>query len=127
MLGVWRRSVRRWNASYRKEGKAGIAAKPAPGRPPKLDAAGRAKLEQLLLKGAQAAGFPTDLWTCPRVARVIRQHFRVRYHVAHVGRVLRSMGWSPQRPARRAIERDEACIQRWVKEDWPQVKKGRLR
>ena len=69
-VGVDRRSVRRWNRLYRETGEAGLRAKPAAGRPLKLDARARQRLERALLKGAQAAGFPTDLWTCPRVARL---------------------------------------------------------
>lgn len=123
MVGVTRRSVRRWNAAYRHQGARGIRAKPAPGRPPKLNAAARKRLERVLLKGARAAGFPTDLWTCPRVARLIRTHFGISYHVDHVGRLLRWLDWSPQRPERRALERDEEAIRRWVKHDWPRIKK----
>lgn len=123
LVGVDRRSVRRWNRSYREAGDEGLRAKPAPGRPPKLDARARQRLERVLLKGARAAGFPTDLWTCPRVAQLIRQRFGVTYHVDHVGRLLRSLGWSPQKPQRRAVERDEAEIQRWVKQEWPRAKK----
>lgn len=122
-VGVDRRSVRRWNRLYRETGEAGLRAKPAPGRPLKLDARARQRLEQVLLKGAQMAGFPTDLWTCPRVAQVIRDRFGVTYHVDHVGRLLRDLGWSPQKPERRAVERDEAEIQRWIKHEWPRVKK----
>jgi len=95
-LGVARRSVRRWKAAYRKRGEAGIRAQPAPGRPPKLDVRARRRLEQVLLKGAKAAGFPTDLWTCRRVAQVIRRRFGVTYHVDHIGRLLRSLGWTPR-------------------------------
>ncbi len=102
-----------------------MAARPAPGRPPKLDAKARSRLERKLVRGARACGFATDLWTCPRVAKVIRREFRVRYHVDHIGRLLRSMGWSPQKPERRARERDEEAIRRWVKVDWPRVKKNR--
>ena len=98
---------------------------PSPGRPPKLDARSKEKLRRLLLKGAEAHGFPTDLWTCPRVAELIRRTFRVSYHVDHVGRLLRTLGWSPQKPERRARERDEQAIQRWVRVDWPRVKKTR--
>jgi len=123
MVGVDRRSVRRWNATYRDQGKAALKAKPATGRPPALDAKARQRIERLLLKGAGAAGFPTDLWTCPRVAQVIEQRFGVSYHVDHVGRLLHSLGWSPQKPERRAVERDEDEIRRWVKQDWPKVKK----
>jgi transposase len=80
-------------------------------------------LEQALLAGAQAAGFDNDLWTCPRVAQLIRQRFDIGYHVDHLGRLLRSLGWSPQRPERRARERDEVQIGRWIKEQWPRIKK----
>lgn len=122
-LGVDRRSVRRWKAAHRAGGLSGVRAKPAPGRPPKLTAKQRGQLERLLLKGAEAAGFATPLWTCPRIATVIERHFKVRYHVDHIGRVLHALGWSPQQPTRRAIERDEAAIAQWVKERWPVVKK----
>jgi transposase len=125
MVGATRRSVRRWNAAYRRQGQKGIRARPAPGRPPKLDAAARKRLVRALLKGARAAGFPTDLWTCPRVARLVRTQFGVSYHVDHIGRLLRSLDWSPQRPQRRAIERDDEAIQRWVKHEWPRIKKKR--
>jgi len=122
-VGVDRRSVRRWKAAARTQGKAGVRARPTPGRPLKLQAKQRSRLEALLLKGAQAAGFHTDLWTCPRVAEVIERRFGVCYHVDHIGRLLHELGWSPQKPARRAIERDEAAIRRWVHERWPRVKK----
>lgn len=75
------------------------------------------------MRGARAAGFATDLWTCPRVAEVIRRAWGIRYHVDHIGRLLRSMGWTPQKPQRRARERDEDTIRRWVKVEWPRVKK----
>lgn len=122
-LGVDRRSVRRWKAAYRKGGETAIQARPAPGRPSALDDKAKARLERLLLKGAKAAGFPTDLWTCPRVAEVIAERFGVEYHVDHIGRLLRGMGFSPQKPTRRAVERDEAAIKRWAKTDWSRVKK----
>jgi len=122
-LGVDRRSVRRWKAAHRAHGVAGLHAKPAPGRPSALDSKQKRHLEQLLLKGAAAAGFPTDLWTCPRVAKLISDRFDVEYHVDHVGRLLHALGFSPQKPERRAIERDEAAIEQWVKERWPRVKK----
>lgn len=122
-LGVDRRSVRRWRASYEQHGETGLVATRAAGRPPKLDSEAKKRLEGLLLKGAKACGFPTDLWTCPRVATLIQRKFDVHYHVDHIGRLLRSMGWSPQKPQRRARERDEDAIQRWVRHDWSRVKK----
>jgi transposase len=123
LVGVDRRSVRRWNAAHRRQGVAGLAARPVPGRPSKLTERRRERLEALLLRGAEASGFESDLWTCPRIAQVIRQRFGIRYHVDHIGRLLRALGWTPQRPTRRAWERDEAGIQRWIKQDWPRIKK----
>lgn len=122
-VGVDRRSVRRWHAAYRQQGEAALTARPTPGRPPALSPSAKRQLERLLLKGAVAAGFSTDLWTCPRVAQVIERQYGVRYHVDHVGRLLHGLGWSPQKPARRALERDDAAIQRWVRQQWPRVKK----
>ena len=122
-VGVDRRSVRRWKAAYRREGAAGIAPKPTPGRPCTLTPKHKRRLAQLLLKGARGCGFPTDLWTCARVAQVIRERFDVDYHVDHVGRLLHALGFSPQKPARLAVEHDEVAIARWIKEDWPRVKK----
>ena len=122
-LGVDRRSVRRWKASYLKEGPDGIKAKSVPGRPSRLTLRDKRKLERNLLRGAHRAGYSTDLWTCPRVAKLIRQKFGVIYHARYVPRLLRRMGWSPQKPERRARERDEDAIRRWVKVDWPRLKK----
>lgn len=123
MVGVDRRSVRRWKAAFQRQGVAGIRAKPAPGRPARLSAEAKEELVKILMEGPIARGFPTDLWTCPRVVQVIKEHFDVVYHPDHVCRLLHSLGWSPQKPQRRAHERDEAAIQRWVQKDWPKVKK----
>lgn len=124
-MGVDRRSVRRWKRAYRRRGRAAIAARPAPGRPPKLTVRQRQTLVRLVLKGAEAAGYRTALWTCGRIAEVVRARFGVRYHPDHVGRLLRSCGLTPQRPQRRAKERDEQRVQQWLHEDWPRVKKTR--
>ena len=122
-LGVERRSVRRWKASYLKRGSTGIKAKPVPGRPAKLDIRDKDRLVRALARGAQKAGYFTELWTGPRVVGLIRQKFGVVYHARYVPRLLRSLGWSPQKPERRARERDEEAIRRWVKVDWPRLKK----
>ncbi len=122
-LKVHDRTVRRWIASFRRDGRGGVAAKPAPGRPPKLTAGQQDALAKLLDKGAVANGYSTALWTCPRIARVVEKRFGISYHVDHLGRLLRSMGFTPQKPERRARERDEAAIRRWVRRDWSGVKK----
>jgi transposase len=124
MLEVSDRSVRRWWHDYKEGGLGAIRAKPVPGRPSKLSDAQREELCGILLKGARAAGFPTELWTCPRVRRLIKDRFGLTYHVDSLPRLLRSMGFSPQKPDRRAAERDEEGIRRWVKEQWPRIKKG---
>lgn len=116
-------SVSRWQAGVRARGPDALRPKPAPGRPPRVTARQRAKLLKLLLKGATAHGFSTDLWTLPRVVEVIARTFGVRDHPAHVWKILRGEGWSCQKPERRARERDEAAIQRWRTERWPHRKK----
>ncbi len=120
-LKVDRRSVRRWKAAFYNHGAEAIKAKPCSGRPAKLDKQSKKDLEKRLLKGAKAAGFETDLWTCPRIAKLIQSNFGVQYHVDHIGRLLHSLGWSPQKPQRKAIERNEAKIQQWIKVDWPRI------
>lgn len=122
-IGVDRRSVRRWRAEYQRNGAYGLKATIATGRPAKLNVKQRKRLERYLLQGPRSAGFSTDLWTCPRVAKVIRDEFDVDYHVENIGRILHGLGFSPQRPERRAIERDEESIQRWVRYTMPHIKK----
>lgn len=124
-VGADRRSVYRWGEARRAGGMRAIRAKPASGRPPKLDADQKKQLEATLVEGAQESGFSTDLWTCPRIADVVETRFGVRYHVDHVPKLLHQMGWSPQKPSRRAIERDEQAIRTWIKRDWPRIKKKR--
>jgi len=122
-LGVNDRTVRDWVSIFRREGLGGLAAKPVPGRPPKLKAAQCKSLVKILDKGAVACGYQTNLWTCPRVAKVVQKRFGVAYHVDHVGRLLRALGFTPQKPERVARERDEAAITRWIRRDWPRLKK----
>jgi putative transposase len=123
VLRVDRRSVRRWNASRRTKGVSSLKAKPAPGRPSRLGHRQKHELRQMLMKGASRSGFPTDLWTCPRVAQVIRNRFKVDYHVDHLSRLLHSLGFSPQKPQHQAIERDEKAIHQWILTEWPSIKK----
>ena len=122
-IGVDRRSVRRWKAAYRENGETAIKALPVPGRPTKLTKSKKKQLERIMLKGAQHAGYSTDLWTGRRISQIIRKTFQVNYHPAHVCRLLHTMGWTPQKPERRAIERDEKAIANWIKSDWEDVKK----
>jgi transposase len=122
-VGAAPSSVKRWQDLLKKRGPAGLKAKPHPGRRPRLAKRQKQQLVHLLRRGPLAAGYATDLWTCPRVAQVIAQRFGVRYHPDHIWRLLRALGWSCQKPERRARERDEAAIQRWRQHDWPRIKK----
>jgi transposase len=109
-LGCGRSSVYTWVKMAREDlGK--LAARPHPGRTPRLGEAERKRLEGLLLQGAKAHGWRTDLWTAARVAELIERHFGVAFHPEHARKVLkRKLGWSSQKPQRRARERDEAAI-----------------
>jgi transposase len=124
-LSVSRQSAHVWHAAWQRDGVDALRSRGPTGPDPKLSAAQLATVEQALLQGARANGFDTDLWTLERVAVVITQLTGVRYHPGHVWVILRQrLGWSLQRPERRASERDEEAIQRWVQQEWPRIKKG---
>jgi transposase len=120
-LGVDRTSVYRWRQQARR-GEQALAARPHPHRPPALPAGQLRHLEALLSRGAVAHGWHNQLWTAARVADLIFRHFGIRYHHDHVGRFLRQrLGWSVQKPRRRARERDEAAILHWQSETFPRL------
>jgi transposase len=122
-LGCAPSSVMRWRDAVERHGSAGLAVRFSPGRPPKLRAGERRRLVKILLKGAPAQGYTTDVWTTSRIAAVIRKTFRVKYHPDHVGRLLHQLEWTHQKPETRAQERDEAVIEHWKRVEWPRVKK----
>ena len=124
-LGVSRQTASRWHARWLKGGRAGLAGPGRWGRPSRLSDRDWQRVERALLAGAEAHGFDTDLWTLPRIAEVIWRTCGVSYHPGHVWWLLRRHRWSPQRPARRATERDENEIARWRAEEWPRIKGGR--
>jgi transposase len=103
----------------------GLRRHPAPGPTPKLTAAKVAQLPALLERGAEAYGFRGQVWTCKRVAEVIRRTFGVTYHPAHVSRLLHRLRQSVQRPRSRAVQRDDAAIAAWWREQWPALEKKR--
>jgi transposase len=124
-VGVHRSSVVRWKQAWQQGGTAALAAKPSCGRPSRLSTKQKHRLVQLLLRGARKAGYPNELWTCPRVANLIQREFGVSYHPDWVWQILHDLGWSCQKPASRAREQDEAAIRHWRRYDWPRIKKGR--
>lgn len=117
-------SVKRWRRAWQRGGVAALAARPQHVPRCRLSDAQKAQLVDVLLRGPLAAGCFTDLWTCARVAQVIHKKFGVTYHADHVGRLLHALGFTPQKPRRKARERDEEAIERWRRVDWPRIKKG---
>src|SRR2546430_13247544 len=122
-LRVSRQTAHRWYHLWRRRGRQGLKATGRLGRKRRLHARQLARVERALLRGPQGHGFPTDLWTLPRVATVIERLTGVHYHAGHVWYILRGLQWSLQRPTRQARERDESAIRHWVAERWPRVKK----
>lgn len=125
ILGVSRQSLYRWRAMAR-AGPQGLSAKPPLGRKRRLDDAQLKQLEGLLLKGPQAHGWSNNLWTArPRlVGEVIRRHFGIKLHPEHVRHILkRRLGWTSQKPERRARQRNDQEIARWLREEFPHIKK----
>jgi transposase len=113
----------RWYQTWAREGRAGLKAAGRLGRKPRLDHRQLARIDLALRRGPTAHGFATDLWTLPRVAEVIERRTGLRFHPGHVWRILQRLNWSLQRPARQAVERDDAAVRRWVRVRWPAVKK----
>lgn len=124
MVGCHPSSVMRWRDAVCAHGEAGLKSRPNLGRPPKLTRVQMERLLAILLKGAMARGYSTELWTTRRIAGVIEEEFGVVYHRNHVPRLMHAFNWSFQRPERRAVERDEEKIERWKHQEWPRIKKG---
>lgn len=123
MLGCAPSSVMRWRDARRRKGDKAFEVRFSPGRPWKLTKEKRRRLLRILLKGATAYGYSTELWTTARIAEVIEAEFGVKYHRDHIGRLMHSLGWSHQKPERRALERNEQAIEHWKKAKWPRIKK----
>ena len=123
-LGVSEATISKWKKVLEQEGPAGLQARKASGRPPKLSATDKQQLVEKLEQGALAAGFATEQWTQARVQKVIEREFGVHYHRDYISRLLHGLGWSVQKLDPRAIERDEELIQAWLSQDWPRIKKG---
>src|SRR5947209_19503491 len=122
-LGVSKGAVSQWMKRGREGGREALTAHPPMGVKPKLTVEQNAQIPQLLAKGAESYGFRGNVWTASRVAVVIERTFGVKYHRDHVSRLLREVGWSRQQPIERATQRNEAAIQQWSQERWPEIKK----
>ncbi|HET7524015.1 MAG TPA: IS630 family transposase [Acidimicrobiales bacterium] len=115
-------AVSRWLAAARRGGPDALRSHPAPGPAAKLTPEQLRLIPDFLWHGAEAYGFRGDVWTCERVAGVIGEEFGVSYSTSQVSRLLKRLGWTPQVPITRAIQRDEEAIARWRAESWPALK-----
>jgi transposase len=124
-LDVSRQSASRWHAGWQAEGATALQSRGPTGRRPQVPDAALEGIEEALLEGALAHGFATDVWTLDRIALVIQGLTGIQLSNPSVWRLLHGrLGWSVQRPARQAKERDEEAIQHWVAHEWPRIKKG---
>jgi transposase len=125
-LEVDARSVRRWLHVFGKHGWEGLISNPVPGRPRKLSPT----QEKIVLRWLQDCptqlGFPTELWTCQRLAQLIREEWDVRINPRYLPRWLRERDFTPQKPQRVPRERDPEAIARWLATEWPRIKKKRF-
>jgi len=122
-LGVTRQVAHRWKQAWEQGGQAALTSKGPAGPKSKLSSKQMEQVTQALLQGPRSEGYRTDLWTLPRVTVLIKKLTGVVYHPGHVWRVLGSMGFSCQRPERRAIERDDKQVRAWRRNKWPALKK----
>jgi transposase len=124
-LEVSAQTASRWYHRWRSGGRDALVGAERLGRAPRLSDEQLAEVETVLVAGPKANGFGTDMWTLARVGQVIERVTGVRYAQSQIWLILRErLGWTRQRPARRAVERDEQAIEQWVKRDWPRIKKG---
>lgn len=123
LVGAPRQTVYRWRDVLESEGFEALRTMSKGGRPARLGAEELARLQIALLEGPTAHGFGTPLWTLKRVRVFVEREFGVRYSEVHIWRLLGQLGFSSQKPERRALERDEAAIEHWKKRTWPGLKK----
>ena len=122
-LRASRQSVSEWWLAWRAGDTKKLKGATEAGRRPRVQPEQLKRVEQELLRGARANGYETDLWSLPRIARLIKKLTGVSYHPGHVWKILQRMGWSLQRPAVRARERDEQKVAQWKSQTWEEVKK----
>jgi putative transposase len=122
-LGVSRATVSDWAKTVEAKGIRGLRKRKAAGSQSKLNPLQKQKLKYMLDRGALANGFPTDRWTLERVRQLIQQKFEITYHPNYLNRLLRNLGFSPQKPLPQAIEQEKELVQAWLQRDWPRIKK----
>lgn len=122
-LKVHRSKVCLWLRNWQQEEMDGVLEEHRCGRPPQLSERQRQELADILDSGPLAYGFTSGVWTCPMVVRVIEDEFSISYHPAHVSRLLHELGFSVQRPKKVLAKADKSLQSRWVRYDYPSLKK----
>ena len=122
-VGVARSTVCGWAKRLEDGGLDALRSKGQRGRPRSLEKADLRELKRVLLKGALASGFATELWTLGRIRKVVADRFGVQLSESQISRILSGMGFSCQRPTRRALQRDEQAVREWKTKRWPALKK----
>lgn len=121
-LGFHRSCIYNWIAKYREGGTAGLKTKKIPGRPPKLNGKQLQELYDLItLKNPLQLKFKFALWTRSMIRDLIKTRFGVSLSEVSVGRLLRKLGLSPQKPLRRAYQQNPEAVERWKKEEYPAI------
>jgi transposase len=121
-LGATKGAVSQWLTAARFGGREALLTRPGRGIKPKLAPEQMRLIPDFLWHGAEAYGLRGDVWTCDRVAGVIHEEFGVSDSKSQTSRLLKQLGWTPQVPITRAIQRDEEAIERWRVESWPALK-----
>lgn len=123
VLGVTRGAVSQWLKLYREKGIEALRYKRISKKPAKLSPSQKVELVAMLCRGAESFGYVGQIWTQARVGELIERKFGVRYHVNHVGKILKACGWTYQKPESRASQRNEESVRQWCVERWPELKK----
>ena len=122
-VGVARQTAYTWRSVLDEGGIEALRAMPARGRPARLDDGQLQALGRALLRRPTEHGFGTELWTLKRVGVLIERLYGVKFGQTQIWRILGALGFSAQKPERRAIERDEDGVQTWQRKTWPALKK----
>jgi len=120
---IHERTIHKWLSAYRENGIEGLSVRVSTGRKKKLTSKQQTSLQKIIIAGAVKAGFDNEIWTSKRVLQVIKDKFDVDYHANHLPKLLRSLGFTPQRPQREAAEKDQKQIENWIRFEWKRIKK----